>query len=328
MQPLVSVCMPVWNGQLYVAEAIDSILRQTYGNFELIVQNDQSTDATAAILGRYSDPRLRVECNTRQLGQVGAVNRAIERASGHFLRFFSHDDRMLADDLETMVRCCVEHPEIGACFSTCFRGIDENGRVLATRAPISEQANAPVLIISIETMAQLVYKYGGLVGSLSSLMVARQALEHCGAFNPQLEVHVDWELCQRIATRYPIALLAEELCEIRVHAGQYTHRIDPAQGARETYALLDELAQHLPPDSVVWRDAYRCRAHSLRYFRSAVRALLRCHVGTARALFAEIARHDHLAVMLRVYALYVGRRLRQRLRQQSVPRFPYACDQL
>jgi glycosyltransferase involved in cell wall biosynthesis len=320
--------MPVWNGQAYVAEAIDSIVRQTYAHFELIVQDDHSTDDTPAVLAGCTDARLRVARNPRQLGQVGAANCAIARASGQYIRFFSHDDRMLPHDLETMVRCCEEHPQIGVCFSTAFRGIDHTGRSIGSRGPVPEQAGHAVVIASIEVVARLFYKYGCLLRSLSSLMVSRQALDTCGVFSPAVSTHVDWELCQRIGERYPIALLGQELCEIRTHAGQYSNRVDVPSGAREAYALLERLAQFLPPDYLAPRAAYRRRTHSLRYFRAAMRALATGNVRLGTRLLAEIAQHEHLALMVGTYVAYVARRVRRGARGgRSDQRFPYACEQ-
>ncbi len=93
--PGISVLMPAYNAEQYVGEAIDSVLLQTLGDFELIVVDDSSTDGTANLLARVQDPRLRVLTNSANLGIAKSLNRAVAMARGRYIARIDHDDLCL-----------------------------------------------------------------------------------------------------------------------------------------------------------------------------------------------------------------------------------------
>ena len=88
--PLISVCLPVYNGEEFLSAAIDSILKQTYRHLELLVVDDASTDSTPQILNEYlhSDARVRLIVNTHQKGLIGARTSAVQNARGEFIAAF------------------------------------------------------------------------------------------------------------------------------------------------------------------------------------------------------------------------------------------------
>lgn len=112
IQPLVSVLLPVYNAGAYLAEAIESILSQTYRNFELIIINDGSTDDSATIIDRYNDPRI---LSIQQLNQglAATLNRAINIASGIYLARQDADDFSYATRLEKQVKFLESNPDYG-----------------------------------------------------------------------------------------------------------------------------------------------------------------------------------------------------------------------
>ncbi|MEN0054041.1 MAG: glycosyltransferase [Mucilaginibacter sp.] len=89
--PLVSVCMPAYNADKYIAEAVQSVLSQSYTNWELIIVNDGSTDDTATVLGQFTDPRIRIY-EQQNSGQCAAANRAFSFSKGRFIKFMDADD--------------------------------------------------------------------------------------------------------------------------------------------------------------------------------------------------------------------------------------------
>ncbi|MFB3916262.1 MAG: glycosyltransferase family 2 protein [Terriglobales bacterium] len=103
MAPLVSVIMAVYNGERYLREAVDSILSQTFRDFEFIVINDGSSDATGAILSGYSDSRLRILDNERNLGLVASLNKGLAAAQGKYIARQDADDISLPERLERQV---------------------------------------------------------------------------------------------------------------------------------------------------------------------------------------------------------------------------------
>ena len=104
IKPDVSVIMPVYNGALTLMEAVNSILKQTYVNFELIICNDGSTDETGCLLYEIKDPRVRIVHNSTNLGEGPAKDKAIELSRGIWIAFIDTDDVWSPERLEVMLR--------------------------------------------------------------------------------------------------------------------------------------------------------------------------------------------------------------------------------
>src|SRR3954465_13746774 len=90
--PRVSVCIPTYRGAGHLRTSIDSVLMQTFRDFELIVTDDHSPDDTFAIASSYGDPRIRCLRNERNLGAEGNWNRTLEQARGHYVKLLPQDD--------------------------------------------------------------------------------------------------------------------------------------------------------------------------------------------------------------------------------------------
>ena len=95
MNPLVSVVMPAYNGEKYIGESIESILRQTYDDLELIIVEDKSTDHTLQVIQTYSDTRIHLYTNERNLGISYSTNFGIDHSNGKYIALLDDDD--LAD---------------------------------------------------------------------------------------------------------------------------------------------------------------------------------------------------------------------------------------
>lgn len=132
---LVSVVMPVYNGERYLAQAIESILNQTFQNFEFIVVNDGSTDETPAILRRYD--RLTV-LNQENQGVAAASNNGIALTSGKYIARLDADDFSLANRLERQVDFLESNPEIGILGSSAYIIDSENRKWGIQKMPLSD----------------------------------------------------------------------------------------------------------------------------------------------------------------------------------------------
>jgi glycosyltransferase involved in cell wall biosynthesis len=105
MKPLVSVCIPTYNGAKYLKECLDSVLAQTFTDFEVLIVDDKSSDETLSIAQEYAtyDPRFRVIQNECNLGLVGNWNRCVELAQGEWIKFIFQDDLIEPACLERML---------------------------------------------------------------------------------------------------------------------------------------------------------------------------------------------------------------------------------
>lgn len=109
----ISVLMPVYNGEKYIKEAIDSILQQTFSNFELLIVNDGSNDRSEEIIKNYNDNRIRLLKNERNLGLVKTLNIGLDATEGEYVARMDQDDISCPDRLEKQIVFMEKHPEVG-----------------------------------------------------------------------------------------------------------------------------------------------------------------------------------------------------------------------
>jgi glycosyltransferase involved in cell wall biosynthesis len=112
-RPMISVVMTAYNEEKYIAEAIDSILNQTYPDFEFIIVNDGSTDRTEEIILSYKDPRIVYIKNTQNLKLIASLNKGLDAAKGKYVARMDSDDISMPDRFEKQVQFMENHPEIG-----------------------------------------------------------------------------------------------------------------------------------------------------------------------------------------------------------------------
>ncbi|HEY2073542.1 MAG TPA: glycosyltransferase [Gaiellaceae bacterium] len=208
--PRVTVLLAVYNGGEYLREAVDSVLAQTWTDFELLIVDDASTDGSVDALP--SDPRIRVLRNERNIGQIPSLNRGLRDARGAYVARIDHDDISLPQRLERQVDVFDRHPEV-ALVGTWVDVVAMNGR-LWTRL-------RPQLDSFAELAAQVVTGHIFLVHP--SLMFRRDVVVELGGFDEELNAAEDQELYRRLVlARQEARVVPETLVRYRRHEQQMT----------------------------------------------------------------------------------------------------------
>jgi glycosyltransferase involved in cell wall biosynthesis len=134
LAPAVTIGMPVYNGAKYIEQALDSILAQTYTDFELLISDNASTDATEAICRRYAeaDSRVRYSRNAKNLGAAANYNRVIHLARGRYFRHAAHDDLLAPTNIERCVDVLDRYPDVVLAYPRMVM-IDAAGEKTGTR---------------------------------------------------------------------------------------------------------------------------------------------------------------------------------------------------
>jgi glycosyltransferase involved in cell wall biosynthesis len=216
LTPKVSVCIPVYNGSKYIAESIDSVLAQTYEDFDLTICDNCSTDNTQEIVRSFHDSRLKYVRNTKNLGLVGNANRCLELARGEYVCILHHDDVMLPENLERKVHILDENADVGLVHSNLIL-IDEKGEVIA-----SEIWNADSRRDYVEDGLTVFHRYlsclsGGASIFIGAVLARRKCYEKVGSFNPEFPHCNDSEMWMRMMLFYNIACIGNPLVKYRVH---------------------------------------------------------------------------------------------------------------
>ena len=204
--PLVTVIMPVYNGEAYIREAIDSILSQTFGDFELLILNDGSSDRSAAIVKSYQDPRIRLIENPTNLGLIPTLNRGLQLARGMFIARMDCDDRSLPQRFVRQLEFLRAHPNVGICGAWMEAIGEREGYIW--RYPIEpERIRASLLFESVLAHP--------------SVMMRRELLERHGlCYSVTYQDAEDYGLWFEAAQHFALANLSEVLVQYRKHPQQ------------------------------------------------------------------------------------------------------------
>jgi len=137
--PLVSILMPAYNCENFVQQAIDSIINQTYENWELLVADDASTDNTLKIIDAYSDTRIKRFHNEINLGYLQTWNKLIQFANGEYITFQDADDYSALNRIEKLVNTLNKNQDLGLVGSNCKFITDESLEVSTTNFPLNHE---------------------------------------------------------------------------------------------------------------------------------------------------------------------------------------------
>jgi glycosyltransferase involved in cell wall biosynthesis len=202
--PRVSVLMTIFNAGSYLQPAIESLLAQSYKDFELIIVDDSSTDGSATVAEGFEDPRIRLIRNAANQGQTACLNQGLALARGEFIARQDQDDLSHPDRLKKQTQFLDDHPEI-ALLGANAEEIDGNGRPLG-RTDLPRQT--------------LAIRWGNLFFNsfLHSAVIFRTQVirGEFGGYDATSWCQ-DYSLFSRVARRHAVANLAEPLISLRVH---------------------------------------------------------------------------------------------------------------
>jgi len=205
----ISVVMSVYNGEKFLRDAIASILRQTFNNFEFVIVNDGSTDTSLNIINSFLDKRIKV-IDQSNLGLTKSLNIAIQAATGDFIARMDADDLSHPERLSYQYAYMTEHPEVGL-LGTLNYGIDETGVELGFSVFPTEFADIRQSLL-----------FEGNCLTHGTFMIRRQVLELVGGYSEEYPYSQDYELALRIAEKHEIQNLNRFLYYLRISKSSIT----------------------------------------------------------------------------------------------------------
>ncbi len=222
--PKISVIMPVYNAEQYLREAIDSILSQTFGDFELIIIDDGSKDSSPAIVERYEDPRIRFYVNEENMGVAKTLNRGLDLATGQYIARMDSDDISLPERFAKQVAYLDAHPEIG---------------ILATDVQTfgAQEYYHPTSKTHEQLSVDMLFSC--CLCHPTVMMRRSLGLRYDPAFN-RME---DYELWIRASQQCRLACYPEILFRYRIHPHQVTQKRDEKLTAMFRSLKLRQIAQ-------------------------------------------------------------------------------------
>jgi glycosyltransferase involved in cell wall biosynthesis len=233
----ISVCLPVFNGEKYLEQAIESVLAQTFENFELLIADDASTDGSSTIIARYaaSDARIKSWANQSNVGLFQNYNECMRKARGNFIKPFAQDDCFDKSILERMQQVLEDKPSV-ALVSCAKQWIGPDNQVIEAKNDSEKKILTPfdqdTYLSATEAIVESLDKFINWLGEPCSVMFRR---EHIGyGFDTRFKQIGDLEYSYRLLQNGDYYFLSDRLCSFRKHLESTTNKNN-----RSLSALLD-----------------------------------------------------------------------------------------
>lgn len=296
--PRVSVVMANYNYGRYLRSAIDSVLRQTMGDLELIVVDDGSTDNSSEIIKSYDDPRLKYAF-VRHLGQPGAKNTGIDQARAPLIAFLDADDVWRRRKLEKQLALFDRDPKLGVVYSRRLL-ISSTGRPIEYQQPALHRGHVLPQMVRDNFVC------------FSSAVVRRMVLDHLGRFDTSIDLAIDYDLWLRVADHYRFDYVDEPLVRYRTGHGNLSQRV--GERLKTALLLLRRFERRGGPDRIPQRQWRKAQADTA------------CHMGVATRVhnsweglrwYGRSLAHDwrHIAAWRGLASCLIPQPVRQRLRR-------------
>lgn len=229
--PCCSIIIPAYNAITYLPKTVESVLKQTFTDFEILIINDGSSDNIVEWASGIKDPRLKLISKENQ-GVSAARNTGIAEAKGEYIAFLDADDLWEPTKLEKQLQCFKNNLLLGLVHTEMVL-IDEKGKSLVRKFTSNIEGDALIHLLEHNTVVT------------SSVIVRSSCLETVGNFDKNLRYFEDWELWVRIALRYPFALIKEPLIFYRQHPNNTTKNW---QMLEQNLGSIEQVFQSVPEE--------------------------------------------------------------------------------
>ncbi len=230
-KPLVSVIMNCYNGESYLKEAIDSVISQSYSNWELIFWDNQSTDKTKSIVTSYSDSRLKYHIATNKTPLSEARNLAIEKAQGEYLAFLDSDDIWDFRKLEFQMNAILSDKSVGIAYCG-FETLLTSDNLSAIN-----QANYYSKFKYVNHSAKPIYNLllqGNFI-VFSTVIISTEIFKLTGGFSENLSQNEDYEILLKAACHTNAICIAENLVKYRIHSSNNSYQNEAKSYVENSY---------------------------------------------------------------------------------------------
>lgn len=242
--PRVSICIPTYKGARTIGAAIDSVLQQSFTDFELIVVDDGSPDDTRAVVGARADPRIRYLRNEKNLGPQDNWNRCLTLAAGRYLKLLPHDDLLHPHCLDRQVKVLDSDPghDLALVFSA-RDVIGPDGRVLLHARGFPGAAEGP--LSRDEVVLHCVRRGTNLIGEPGAVLFRRELSQRVGGFDGRHPYVIDLDYWLRLLMHGKAWYCPQALTSFRVWGGSWSVAIGLRQ-SRDFRALMGEVSAANP----------------------------------------------------------------------------------
>lgn len=237
--PAVSVCMPTYCGARTITSAIDSVLAQSFTDFELIVIDDASPDDTVGVVAACDDPRVKLLRNTRNLGPQGNWNRCLDEARAPLVKLLPHDDLLHPHCLQQQVQALSSPDAADVALTFCPRDvIGPDGRVLLRHR--GWPGGRPGRADRATLLSACLRQGTNVIGEPGAVLFRRSAAQAVGGFDMRHPYVIDLDYWFRLLAQGPAWYIPVPLASFRVWQGSWSVSIGMHQAA-DFHGLMNDL---------------------------------------------------------------------------------------
>lgn len=241
--PTVSVVIPAYNAAIYLPKTIESILQQSFQDFEILVVNDGSTDDTVKHVSSFTDCRVKL-INQENQGCATARNTGVLAAKGEYIAFLDSDDLWEPTKLEKQVQCLDKNPDFGLVY-TWVDFSDREAKPTGKVRKVFAEGNVFQEMLTCNVVS---------CGSVP--LVRRECFDTIGLFDTDLWTAEDKDLWLRISTRYPFGLIKEPLVYYRQHPSSKSSK-GFKRREQDFQRIMGKVPDNLmPKNSLLWKKVY------------------------------------------------------------------------
>ena len=238
-KPLVTVTIPMYNNERYIAETIGSVLAQTMDDFELLVYDDHSTDNSLEIARSFSDPRVTVFASERNLGPEGNWNRAIGDARGRYVKLLCADDLLFPECLEKQVAAFELAGAEGVSLVSSQRTIiDPEGKVLIKKVNFIDGG----LKTPTETVRKMVRLGTNIIGEPVCGLYPAELIASTSGYSARIPYTIDLDFWMQLLRLGNLWMIDEPLCAFRISNLSWSSRIGEMRH-EQFLAFMEEVAR-------------------------------------------------------------------------------------
>ena len=286
--PAITVILPVYNGGKYLISSVESVLKQSYKNYEFLILDDCSTDDSWPYLDSIKKENVTLYRNEKNKGLFYNLNFLIKESKSGLIKLWAQDDIMYPNCLEKFVDFFEQYPQVGFAYSG-IHNIDEAGKIKQH----DYRDNTPQ-ILSTVMHARIAYSTGSIAGNIANVCINRVALDKVGLFNEHMKISADFDMWVRLAKDHDTGFIGETLVQLRDHTGQLS---------RNESLYID----HVREDLQVYRNLNNYVSKELReegkiimrnrklvfYYTLMVKSLLKGNITSTFSYFKELMRYDN-----------------------------------
>jgi glycosyltransferase involved in cell wall biosynthesis len=299
--------MPTYNCGRFIGAAIDSVLRQTFDDWELVISDNGSTDDTREVVSSFKDPRIEYHQYSVTVPMIPNFNRCLELAKGEYVLFLCADDVLTENTLEALTRALDVHPTAGLAVSRQRQDIDSAGM---KTGPLRTHPLGPGLVKSADVLA-VQCRLWVTVGHPAQVLARRAATLECGGFDPVAEGGADNDLFSRICCTWDAVYVDGVTFLYRQHDQMAMRRYRSLNAdVRSEHYVFTKLFQQSPTlrDNARLRRAYVRRLYP--WFPRALECIKRGEIRSAVWILSRVATFEPIPWWLPYFVYkYVRRRI-------------------